>query len=84
VNLTKITKGYLVIQSAITLETEDPDYFVSPAPGWKHGSRFTHDGLKKWLQEIGWEIIEEGRNELTGNPRLTDRGSSYFLCRNRQ
>ncbi|MCP5100428.1 MAG: methyltransferase domain-containing protein [Chloroflexi bacterium] len=81
VNLTKITKGYLVIQSAITLETEDPDYFVSPAPGWKHGSRFTHAGLKKWLQEIGWEIIEEGRNELTGNPRLTDRGSSYFLCR---
>lgn len=79
--LRPITKGYLVIQSAITLETEAADYFVSPAPGWKHGSRFTHAGLKQWLTELGWEIVEEGRNELTGNPRLCDRGSSYFLCR---
>ncbi len=80
-NLTKITNGYLIIQSAITLETENPDYFVTPAPGWKHGSRFTHAGLKKWLLDIGWRIIKEGHNELTGNPRLSDRGSSYFLCR---
>ncbi len=80
-SLTKITNGYLIIQSAVTLETEDPDYFVTPAPGWKHGSRFTHAGLKKWLLDIGWQIIKEGHNELTGNPRLSDRGSSYFLCR---
>lgn len=79
--LRQIAAGYLVIQSAITLETEDPDYFVSPAPGWKHGSRFTHAGLRRWLTELGWTIVDEGRNELTGNPRLCDRGSSYFLCR---
>lgn len=79
--LRPITKGYLVIQSAITLETEAADYFVSPAPGWKHGSRFSHAGLRQWLVALGWEIVKEGRNELTGNPRLCDRGSSYFLCR---
>jgi 2-polyprenyl-3-methyl-5-hydroxy-6-metoxy-1,4-benzoquinol methylase len=79
--LRPITKGYLVIQSAVTLETEAADYFVSPAPGWKHGSRFTHAALRQWLTELGWEIVQEGRNELTGNPRLCDRGSSYFLCR---
>ncbi|HFQ92905.1 MAG TPA: methyltransferase domain-containing protein [Anaerolineae bacterium] len=79
--LPRIAAGYLVIQSAVTLETEEPDYFVAPAPGWKHGSRFTHAGLKKWLTESGWIIEAEGRNELTGNPRLCDRGSSYFLCR---
>ena len=79
--LRAITRGYLLIQSAVTLETEDPSYFVSPAPGWKHGSRFAHAGLKQWLVDLGWEIVAEGRNELTGNPRLCDRGSSYFLCR---
>lgn len=79
--LRPITKGYLVIQSAITLETEADDYFVSPAPGWKHGSRFSHARLRRWLVKLGWEIVQEERNELTGNPRLCDRGSSYFLCR---
>jgi hypothetical protein len=63
------------------LETEAADYFVSPAPGWKHGSRFTHAGLKQWLTDAGWIVLDEARNELTGNPRLCDRGSSYFLCR---
>lgn len=71
---------FLVVQTVVTLETEDADYFVSPAPGWKHGSRFTHAGIKRWLAESGLSIIEEGRNELEGNDRLCDRGSSYFLC----
>lgn len=73
--------GFLVVQSAVTLETEAPDFFVSPAPGWKHGSRFTHARLANWLQETGWEVVTEARNELTGNRRAMDRGSSYFLCR---
>lgn len=79
--LAPLAAGYLVIQSAVTLETEEPGYFVSPAPGWKHGSRFTHAGLRQWLIDLGWQIVAEERNELTGNPRLCDRGSSYFLCR---
>jgi hypothetical protein len=78
-----ICAGFLVIQSVVTLETEDANYFVSPAPGWKHGSRFTHAGLRSWLEELGWDVLEERRNELTGNPRPCDRGSSYFLCRTR-
>jgi hypothetical protein len=76
-----ICAGFLLVQSVVTLETEDPGYFVSPAPGWKHGSRFTYAGLRGWLEEIGWEVVEEHRNELTGNTRLCDRGSGYFLCR---
>jgi hypothetical protein len=79
--LRQIASGYLVIQSVVTLETEAADYFVSPAPGWKHGSRFTHTGLKHWLTDAGWTVLDEARNELTGNSRLCDRGSSYFLCR---
>lgn len=79
--LVPVVGQYLVIQSAITLETEDADYFVSPAPGWRHGSRFTHACLRGWLETLGWEIAAEERNELPGNARSCDRGSSYFLCR---
>jgi hypothetical protein len=78
--LRKIAARFLVVQSVVTLEVEDADYFVAPAPGWKHGSRFTHAGLARWLADLGWQILAEARNELTGNPRLCDRGSSYFLC----
>jgi len=76
-----MTKRILIAQSVTTLETESADYFVSPAPGWKHGSRFTHAALEKWLKETGWTIVEQARNELTGNDRPCDRGSSYFVCR---
>jgi precorrin-6B methylase 2 len=79
--LRPITKHYLVVQSVVTLETNDPTYFVTPAPGLRHGSRFTHAALARWLQEAGWEILDQARNELPGNKAARDRGSSYFLCR---
>jgi len=71
---------FLVIQSVVTLEVGDAGYFVTPAPGWKHGSRFTHARLESWLTDLGWRILASGRNELTANARPCDRGSSYFLC----
>ena len=79
--LRPVVTGFLVVQSVVTLQTEDADFFVSPAPGWKYGSRFTHARLAGWLEETGWEIVRQERNELTGNRRLDDRGGSYFLCR---
>ena len=75
----QITKKFLVLQTVITLETEDPDYFVTPAPGWKHGCRFSDARLRIWLEEIGWKIIDYARNELEGNLRLVDKGSVYYL-----
>jgi hypothetical protein len=77
----KITKHYLAIQTVVTLETEDKDYFVSPAPGWKHGCRFTDAGLREWLKQIGWKIVKHDRNELRANLQLSDRGSVYYLCK---
>ncbi len=70
----------VVIQSVVSLSTEDQDYFVTPAPGWKHGSRFSHARLRNWILESGLQIIVETRNELEGNFAKQDRGSSYFLC----
>lgn len=77
----RVVRGYLVVQSVVTLETEDPDYFVRPAKGWQHGSRFTHAWLRARLEELGWRVLEEVRAELPGNRRPHDRGSSFFLCR---
>lgn len=77
----KVARNYIVLQSVVTLETEDPSYFVQPAPGWRHGCRFTHAWLRERLHEIGWRLLDEARAELPGNRRLRDRGSSFFLCR---
>ena len=78
--LRKTGSRYLVVQSVVTLETDAPDYFVNSAPGWRHGSRFTHAGLGQWLTEACWRILECATNELDANTRLCDRGSSYYRC----
>lgn len=78
--LRALAGGYLVLQSVVTLESQDPSYFMTPAPGWKHGSRFTHAALERWLIESGWQILNQTLNELPANPRLCDRGSSYYRC----
>jgi protein-L-isoaspartate O-methyltransferase len=77
----RVAGGYLVVQSVVTLETEDGDYFVQPAKGWQHGCRFTHAWLRARLEELGWHLLDEARAELPGNRRPHDRGSSFFLCR---
>ena len=77
----RVSRGYLVVQSVVTLETEDGDYFVRPAKGWRHGCRFTHAWLRARLERIGWHVLDEARAELPGNHRPHDRGSSFFLCR---
>lgn len=77
----RVAKHYMVVQTVVTLETEDKDYFVRPAPGWKHGCRFTDARLGEWLKRIGWKIVKHDRNELRANRQLSDRGSAYYLCR---
>ena len=79
--LRSIGRRWLLVQSVVSLECEDADYFISPAPRWNHGSRFSHSRLAGWLKETGWTIVQQPRNELLGNRRASDRGSSYFLCR---
>jgi 2-polyprenyl-3-methyl-5-hydroxy-6-metoxy-1,4-benzoquinol methylase len=76
----KFSKRFLVVQSVISLENEDDNYFVTPAPGWSHGSRFSAGFLRKIILEVGWKIIDSHFNELEGNDRLCDRGSIYFFC----
>lgn len=77
----KITDNFLIIQSVITMETEDKNYFISPAPGWKHGSRFTDSKLRQWIVDAGFKIVKHERNKLHANKKLSDRGSTYYLCK---
>lgn len=77
----RVGSRYVVIQTVVTLETEDADYFVEPAPGWQHGCRFTHAWLRECIAALGWRVEAEARADLPGNRSLRDRGSSFFLCR---
>jgi protein-L-isoaspartate O-methyltransferase len=76
----QVSRAYVVLQSVVTLETEDRDYCVEPAPGWQHGCRFTHAWLCERVARLGWRILAESRAELPGNRSLRDRGSSFLLC----
>jgi hypothetical protein len=78
--LRKYITGVLIIQTVVSLETEDENYFEAPCPGWTWGCRFSHANLKKMTAEAGWKVIDEVRNEISYNQRLCDRGSSYLLC----
>lgn len=74
------TKKYLIVQSVVSLESDDPEYFVSPAPGWPHGCRFSRTYFAKMLNDLGFQMIDQGFNHLEGNDRLCDRGSCYAFC----
>ena len=76
----KNVKRYLVVQSVVTLESEDPNYFVAPAPGWKHGCRFSAGYFVGLLRDAGFYILGYGFNHLEGNDQVYDRGSCYALC----
>lgn len=79
----KITKQFAIIHSVVTLENVDPDYFETPAPGWTWGCRFTETKIRKWIENLDWDIVAHDRNVLEENGALRDRGSVYFLCRKR-
>ncbi len=79
--LRQACRGPLIVQSAVSLARQEPDYFEAPAPGWRHGCRFSHAWLEDRLAELGWRLERQARNVLTGNRRPADRGSSYFVCR---
>lgn len=77
-SLKNVVGSYLVLQSAITVEHNDPEYFVTPRPGWTWGSWFTHARLESWLSELEYCIVDCCVNEREGeNPEKI--GASYFL-----
>jgi hypothetical protein len=73
-------KAYLVVQTVVSLECDAAAYFVSPAPGWQHGCRFSQAYFMRMLRAAGFHVLGSGFNHLEGNRRRCDRGSAYALC----
>lgn len=63
------------------MANDDPAYFETPAPGWDWGSRFNRRSFQRMVEREGYNVIDSAFNELTGNERLEDRGSVYYLIR---
>ena len=76
-----IIKHYLVVQTAITVEHDDPDYFEVPNPDFKTwGCWFTHSRFIRWVEEVGYEILESTWNKRNEpNPRYI--GASFCLLK---
>lgn len=77
--LRRSVRHALAVQTVFHLGETDPDYFVTPAPGWTWGCRFSLAHLQRMAAEAGWTIIEQQQNELAGNPDPQNRGSAYLL-----
>ena len=74
-----LANKYLIVQTVVSMANEDDSYFESPAPGWSWGCRYSKNSFHKMIVDKGWKILHYHFNELTGNTRLEDRGSCYYL-----
>lgn len=75
----RMARRYLIVQTVVSLESDKQDYFVMPAPGQDWGCRLSVQSFDRLLVERGWNVLDRHFNHLTGNPRLSDRGSVYYL-----
>ena len=74
-----LTNKFAIIESAVTLKTEDGNYFESADPKRDEGSTFSDSMLENWIRKFDWEIIVHEKNKLhDGN-----LGGSFFLCKKR-
>ena len=76
-----LARRFLILQTVVSLATRDDRYFASPAPGWTWGCRFSRESFDRAIRETGWQVVDHHFNELEGNDRPEDRGSSYYLIR---
>jgi hypothetical protein len=74
-------RQFLIVQSVVSLATDDVTYYESPAPGWTWGSRYSRSFFHKMITDICPNIVDHDFNELTGNSRSEDRGSVYYLIK---
>lgn len=75
----QLAKRFLIVQSVVSLTTNDPGYFETPAPGWTWGSRYSRSSFERLLASKGWKILDTHFNILEGNGRKEDQGSCYAL-----
>jgi len=72
-------RGSLVVQTVVSLENTDANYFVASPSYRPHGSCCSAAWMIAAIERAGWKILEQSQNELPGNPELYNRGSIYLL-----
>jgi hypothetical protein len=78
----EMSRKFLIIQNVVSLANNSESYFESPAPGWTWGSRHSKASFDAVINRLfGSKVILSHFNELTGNDRLEDRGSAYYLIK---
>lgn len=77
----RMAKRYLIIQSVVSLATNDENYYESPAPHWTWGNRFSKESFDKMIKRHSFDVIDYHFNELEGNTPAEDRGSVYYLVK---
>jgi hypothetical protein len=77
----------LVTQSAVSVAETDPDYFVTPRPGWQHGSIFSTSYYERMVTRSGWTIVDAATAvppyndlETPQGVRRNDWQLATFLC----
>jgi len=78
----EMSRQFLIVQNVVSLANDSESYFETPAPGWSWGSRYSRASFDALINRLfGSKIIFSHFNELTGNNRLEDRGSVYYLIK---
>jgi hypothetical protein len=80
VNSYEMANRFLIVQTAVSLATNDPDYFETPAPGWTWGSRYSVTSFNKLIDSFGWNVVEQ-HFRVFSNPRLEDKGGLFYLIK---
>jgi hypothetical protein len=71
---------YLVVHAVTSFLSQDPAYFVTPAPYWYHGGRFSHEHFLGMLRRAGWTVLESGHAIYPSPINEYSSGSSWALC----
>lgn len=74
-----MARRFLIVQTVVSMATDDESYYASPAPGWTWGNRFSRASFDALIRRTGWAVVDRHFNELEGNDRPEDRGSVYYL-----
>ena len=74
-----MAEHYLIVQNVVSLAVSADDYFERPAPGWTWGNRFSRQSFDALIRKLGFAVVDQEFNVLTGNDRAEDRGSVYYL-----
>jgi len=71
---------YLVAHACTSTLSSDPSYFETPAPGWQHGCRFSHEYFLAMLPRAGWKVLDSGHAIYPDPLNEHSTGSSWALC----